>query len=193
MVQAASDSPALGILELSLIARGMVVADALLKRAEVDLFASRPVSSGKYLLFLRGTVAEVEESMLAGRQAAGNALVDTLELPWAHDQLWALLPDPVTAGGWETEPNAEAVAIVETSTVCASVHAADAAAKAAEVTIRDMRLAAGIAGKAFFTMSGALAEIEAGAEAARGVAGGRLLQLEIIAQPAPEILGRLIF
>ena len=46
--------PSLGILELSLIARGLVVADAMMKRAEVELLATRPVSGGKHLVVVAG-------------------------------------------------------------------------------------------------------------------------------------------
>jgi microcompartment protein CcmL/EutN len=185
-------APALGILELALVARGIVVADALLKKAVVELLRSRPVSGGKHLLLFRGEVAEVEESLAAGRAAAGAALIDELYLPAADDQLWPLLPEPVHAASWDGPgPLPESVAIVETATACAAVAAADAAVKAAEVTVRDLRLAIGISGKAFFTVTGTLSDFEAAAAAASATAGARLLGLEVIASPAPELLGRL--
>jgi microcompartment protein CcmL/EutN len=185
--------PALGILELGSIARGMVVADALLKRAPARLLMSRPVSSGKFLIMLRGDVAEVGESMTAAREAAGDALLDRLELPMADAQLWDLLPDPARPADWGADPEAEAVGVIETSTVCAAIGAADAAVKMAPVTLRDLQLAAGIGGKAFFTMTGALADVEAAAEAARAAADGRVVGSEIIAAPAPELRGALVF
>jgi len=184
--------PALGILELSLIARGLVVADAMMKRAEVALLASRPVSGGKHLVIVAGEVDVVGESMAAGRAAAAGALVDELFLPYLFDALWPLLGDPVHPAEWTGGP-VGAVAIVETETVCAAVAAADAAGKAALVAVRDMRLATGISGKAFFTMTGDLPDIEAAAAAARDAAASRLLLLEVIPSPAPELVGRLVF
>ena len=62
--------PALGVLELSSVARGVVTADAALKRAPSVLVSSRAVSGGKHLVIVEGGVAEVEESMAAGRAAA---------------------------------------------------------------------------------------------------------------------------
>ncbi len=56
-----------------------------------------------------------------------------------------------------------------------------------------MRLGEGIGGKAFFAMSGDLPQIEAARDAAVDVAGDRLLQVELIAQPAQEIHGRSLF
>ncbi|HLU65371.1 MAG TPA: BMC domain-containing protein [Kofleriaceae bacterium] len=184
--------PALGILEIELISRGLVVADALLKRAEVDVLASRPVSSGKHLVMLAGEVDVVGEAMAAGADAAGGALLDRLELPLLHGPLWDLLGEPVHPQSWDDGP-VGAVAVVETRTVCAAVGAADAAGKAAEVALRDMHLAVGIAGKAFFTLTGELHDVEAAVAAAREVAGARLLQIEVIPSPAPELVGRLIF
>jgi microcompartment protein CcmL/EutN len=184
--------PALGILELSLIARGLVVADAMMKRAEVSLLASRPVSGGKHLVMVGGEVDVVGEAMDAGRAAAGEAAVDDLFIPFLHEPLWSLLGEPVHPPEWVGGP-VGAVAIVETVSVCAAVEAADAAGKAALVALRDMRLATGISGKAFFSMTGDLPDIEAAAAAARDTAGSRLLLLEVIPAPAPELVGRLIF
>lgn len=206
----APDMPALGVLELSSIARGVVVADAAMKQAPSLLLMSRPVSSGKHLVMMRGPVAEVEESMRAARDRAGEHLVDSLELPYAHEQIWPVL-DTATAGSWRVPAEQvagsegtggdgaagagtdDSVAIVETATVCAAIEAADAAAKTAEIVVRDARLAVGIAGKSFFTMTGELYDIEAAADAAKAHAGDRLVQVEIIPAPAPELHGRLIF
>lgn len=188
-----SDLCALGILELGSIARGVVVADAAVKQAPSLLLMSRPVSGGKHLIMMRGQVAEVEESMKVAREVAASALLDWLELPYLHEQIWPFLDEPVVGRGWQDDLAAESVAIVETETVCAAVGAADVASKTVPVVLRDMRLAAGIAGKAFFTFTGELADVEAGAEAASGYAGDRVIGVEIIAAPASEIRGRLIF
>ncbi len=184
--------PALGILELEHIARGVRCADAMFKRTEIEMLASRPVSGGKHLIYLRGPVAEMEEAMAAGREVAADSLVDSLLLPYAHRQVWPVIPDARDARGWERDVIVSA-AIVETATICALVAAMDAACKVAAVEVRDVRLGMGIMGKAFFTMTGDLADIEAAAEAAQGAAGERMLALEVIAAPATEVLGQLIF
>ena len=48
-----------GFLELGAIARGIQTADALLKKAIVDIVFAQPVSSGKYLIGFTGEVEEV--------------------------------------------------------------------------------------------------------------------------------------
>ena len=184
-----ADSPALGVVELGSIARGVQVADSLVKRAPCTLLVSRPVSGGKHVVMFRGPVAEVEESMAAAIDRAGTRLIDSLELPLVADGVWPQL-HPALAGHvrssrWQAVAG-ESVAVVELATVCASIAAADASAKVAEVALREMRLAVGIAGKGFFTMSGELGDIESAAERSRVVAGDRLVELEIIAAPADE-------
>ena len=183
--------PALGVLEIATISRGVVVADAALKRAPAVLLSSRAVSGGKHLVMLEGGVAEVEEAMLAGVRAAGTTLLDRVELAAADDQVWPMLGAPVTPLDWDADPAAEAVAIIETRTVCAAIAAADAACKVAEVVVRDVRFAVDLAGKAYFTLTGSLDSIDAAADAARAAAGDRLIGAEVIAQPSPDLRGRL--
>jgi len=190
-------SPALGVLELEHVARGVLCADAVHKRTVIELLASRPVSGGKHLLYLRGEVAEMEEAMSIGVEIAGESLLDSLFLPMADLQLWPGIPDsknPDELGygeKWISDVILSA-AIVETSTICSLLAAMDAACKETEVTVRDMRLGIGIMGKAFFTMTGELCDIEAAADAARAAADQQLLALEVIPAPANEIIGQLI-
>jgi microcompartment protein CcmL/EutN len=183
--------PALGVLEIGSIARGVVVADAALKRAPAVLLSSRAVSGGKHLVMLEGGVAEVDEAMLAGKLAAGDLLLDRVQLAAADDQVWPMLGAPVTPLDWDGDRAAEAVAIIETRTVCAAIAAADAACKVADVVVRDVRFAVDLAGKAYFTLTGSLDAIEAAAGAAKDAAGDRLVGGEVIAQPSPDLRGRL--
>ncbi len=187
--------PALGVLEIGSIARGIVVADSALKRAPALLLHSRAISGGKHLVMLEGGVAEVEEAMIAGKLAAGQTLLDHVELPMADDQIWPMLGAPVAPADWTADPDAEAVAIIETRTVCAAIAAADAACKVADVIVRDVRFAIDLAGKAYFTLTGTLSAIEAAAIAATAAvqqgASDRLVGLEVIAQPSPDLRGRL--
>lgn len=182
-------TPALAILELSSIARGVITSDAIVKKAPVALMQSRPVSSGKHILVFGGEVASVEESLRAGREVAGAAIVDELYLPFADAQL-----APLLNGDAARAQIRDAVAIVETTTVCATVWAADAAAKAAEVTLLDVRLAVGIGGKAYFTMTGELFSVEASVEAARAaVSPDRIVATEIVPAPHDDLKKRLLF
>jgi microcompartment protein CcmL/EutN len=181
-------TPALGILELSSIARGVVVCDAMVKKAPVRVLQNHPISPGKHLVVITGGVAEVDEALQAGLARAGATLVDRLFLPQAHDQL-----APLLAGGRGAAP-IESAAIFETYSATATVLAADAAAKAAEVTLLEMRLGQGLGGKGYFTMTGILEAIEAAVAAGQGVIdAGLLVGVEVIPRPHEDLHARLIW
>ena len=54
---AARSGPALGLVEVGSIARGMVVMDAMVKRAPADVVDNWTASPGKYLVLVAGEVA----------------------------------------------------------------------------------------------------------------------------------------
>ncbi len=183
-----TSDPALGIVELQSIARGVIVADAMAKRAPIRILQSHPVSPGKHLVVVAGEVAEVEESMGAAVELAGASLIDRLFLPQAHEQLAPLLaghPRPAAIG---------AVGIIETATVVATVLAGDAAAKAARIDLLEMRLGQGIGGKGYLTLTGELHDVEAAMAAGIAAIAPALLVLsEIIPAPHEDLRTKLIF
>ena len=181
-------SDSLALLEVSSLARGVVVADAVAKRASVQLLFCEAVSPGKYLILFAGGVGEVDESQAAGAQAAGDALVDRLFLPQAHEQL---LP-AIRAGspGFPHEAAEESAGLIEVHSVAAALRSADAACKAAEVRLQRLHLARGIGGKAWFILRGQLESVEAAVLAATQAAGdGLLAGAEIIARPHGDLRG----
>ena len=89
---------ALALAELGSIARGHRVADAMLKRAPVNLVRADWVSPGKFLVLVDGGVAEVDEAYRVGLEVAGDRLLDRLFLPQAHLSLWPALAGEAKAG-----------------------------------------------------------------------------------------------
>ena len=179
---------ALALLEVASLARGVVVADAVAKRARVELLFCEPVSPGKYLILFAGGVAEVDESQAAGAHIAGESLVDRLFLPQAHEQL---LP-AIRAGsrGFVHDLPEQAAGMIELHSVAAALRCADAACKAAAVRLQLLHLARGIGGKAWFILRGELESVEASVLAATQAAGdGLLAGAEIIARPHGDLRG----
>ena len=79
----------------------------------------------------------------------------------------------------------ESVGIIETFSAAATVLAADAACKAAEITLIELRLGNGLGGKAYLTLSGEQFSVEAALSAGvDAIASGLLLRSELI--PAPH-------
>jgi len=76
--------PAIAALEFSEIPLGMVVTDAMLKRAPIGLYKSGSVSRGRYLTLIAGTTASVDESFREGVRAGGAGILDRIMLPQVH-------------------------------------------------------------------------------------------------------------
>jgi len=174
---------ALALIEVSSIARGVVVSDACLKKAAVTLLASRPISPGRYITLFWGSVAEVQESFDEGVRVSGDTLVDKLFLPGAHHSLL----EAITEVG--KLPAIGALGIVETFTVASTLLSADAACKAADARLLEVRLATGMGGKSYYMVTGELHDVEAATEAGAGqLSQSQLLRVEVIPRPAPDLV-----
>ena len=131
---------AIGILESNSIAKGIEAADAVLKAADTALLYAKPVCPGKYTILFYGDVAAVSASLDAGAAVIDAHLVDSVVIPRIHPQV-------IQAISLSTAPDGvNAVGVMEFFSVTAAVYAADAAAKAADVTLLDVRLGVGIGG-----------------------------------------------
>lgn len=159
-------SPALGFVELSSISRGLYLTDTVLKKADVKIIVSQPISSGKYVILYMGDVASVEESHLAALELADGTAVRDILIPSVHGQLVPFL-ETLWVQTTDSVPSAEAVGIVESNTLAGAILAADRALKTADVRLCRMRLGLGIGGKAYFVLSGAQHEVEASLAAAQ--------------------------
>jgi len=164
------DQPAIALLEFSSIAIGVRAGDAMVKRAPVKIAYAGTIHPGNFLILVAGDVACVEEAYQAGLEAGTRTLLDQLFLPAVHPEVvQALLGRRRTSSG-------EALGMVETRTVAATIGAADCGLKGAEVSLVEIRLADRIGGKGYCAFSGPLAEVEAAVE----VAVDRLTSPEVL-------------
>ena len=155
--------PALALLEFSSIATGVHAADAMVKRAPIGIIRAGTVQPGKYLVLIGGEVADVEESLSAGRDMAAGDAVDYVYLPQVHQAVVGAI------GGRRVPEPEDALGIIETTTVAASIHAADAGLKGADVRLLELRLADGLGGKGIVFFSGLVHDVEAAIEIGTGV------------------------
>ena len=169
---------AIGILESNSIAKGIEAADAVLKAADTALLYAKPVCPGKYTILFYGDVAAVSASLDAGAAVIDAHLVDSVVIPRIHPQV-------IQAISLSTAPDGvNAVGVMEFFSVTAAVYAADAAAKAADVTLLDVRLGVGIGGKSFAVLTGEVAAVE---EAVRcGMAAGEEKGLAVTSTVIPS-------
>ena len=174
--------PAIGLIELCSVARGLQVCDAMVKRAAVQIVRSTTTHPGKYMILIRGGVDEVHEALQAGRALAREALIDLLELPNPHEQLNTVL-DQVQ------HPQIQSIGIFECYSIASTIRGADAALKAAEISACKIQLADGLGGKGYFLFSGELFDVEAAMEfAIKAIGDGLLAAQEIIPRPHPDFV-----
>ena len=178
----------IGFLELNSIAKGVEAADIVLKTADVRLISAKAGCPGKYYLLFCGDVAAVRSSLEAGEQIGGDHVVDSCLIPRVHPQVvkainMANMPD-----------NLNAIGVMEFYSVTASVYGADAAVKAADVELVEVRLGTGIGGKSFVILTGEVAAVRESIEC--GVnspnAKGMVVSKVVIPNPHPELLDSLM-
>ena len=179
---------AIGILESNSIAKGIEAADAVLKAADTALLYAKPVCPAKYTILFYGDVAAVSASLDAGAAVIDAHLVDSVVIPRIHPQV-------IQAISLSTAPDGvNAVGVMEFFSVTAAVYAADAAAKAADVTLLDVRLGVGIGGKSFAVLTGEVAAVEEAVRCgmAAGEEKGLAVTSTVIPSPRKEIFDTLL-
>ncbi len=177
---------AIGLVEVASIGVGLKVEDAMLKAASVELLVARTICSGKYLIVVGGEVSAVRASVSAGVAVAEDALIEERVIPRVHPSVFPAIGLSVPL----TETVIEALGVVETFSASSAVEAADAAAKAAPVTLLRVHLAMAVGGKGFLLMTGDVAAVHASVEAAAAVAAadGMLVSKQVIPAPRRELL-----
>jgi len=178
----------IGLIELGSIAAGFQAADAMLKAADVELVLARTICSGKYMVLVRGDVAAVGAAVDAGLVAGDFAVIDSFVIPNLHESIF-----PAIAGTAKVEA-LEALGILEAFSVASLIEGADAAVKAANVQLIELRLAMALGGKAFASMTGSVAAVRAAGDArAQALAKkGQLVNKVVIPQPRSELLDEMI-
>lgn len=171
----------IGAMELSSIAVGYKVQDEMLKAADVELLIARTICSGKYLIVVSGPVSDVESAISAGARTGEEAVIDQLIIPSVSESVFAALGQSVVLSA----DVIDALGVVETFGGVSIIAAADAAAKAARITLFRIHVAMALGGKGFCLMTGQIADVEAGVRAAAAEAKKRGLLVTEVVIPRP--------
>ncbi len=179
---------AIGLIELSSVAAGLSVADAMLKAASVDLLINRTICSGKYIVLVGGDVAAVEASVSTGAATAGVYTIDTSVIPNIDSAVFPAITGNVVI------QSPEALGVIEAFSVAALIEGADAAVKASSVQLVEIRLAMALGGKAFARLTGDVASVEAAVEVGAGLIArrGLLVNKVVIPAPSPQLYSEVI-
>lgn len=178
----------IGLIELSSIAAGFAVTDAMLKASAVELMLARTICSGKYMVVVRGDVAAVQAAVDAGKAEGDFSVVDSFVIPNIHEQVFKAL------SGTNRNAPMEALGVVESFSVASLIEGADAAVKAANVELLEVRLAMAMGGKAFCTLTGNVAAVQSAVDAGADVVAskGLLVNRVVIPNPRPELMSEMI-
>jgi len=172
---------AVAVLELCSVARGIEVANCILWEAEIEMLFSEPVQPGKYVMLFTGSVEDLSSAMDRGSSLAGGDLVDQLLLQQVHEQVELGL-----RRRGNIEGQIDALGVVETTTVAAAVQAADAALKQATVDLLELRIANGLGGRSYFTLTGEVSDVRAAVTVAASVASERGMLARDVVIPRPH-------
>jgi microcompartment protein CcmL/EutN len=183
---------ALGMIETTGFVGMIEGADAGVKAADVAVVNYFVIGSGLATVVLRGSTAEVQSAVSAGKAAAGRiATVKTAHvIPSPHSLLFGTFslgsPSPADATG----PGAvgRALGFVETRGFAALIEGTDAGLKAAGVSLVDWkRIGGGLVTSLFRgDVSAVRAAVDAGASAAKRV--GELISVNVIPSAVEEII-----
>ena len=174
----------LGFMELSSIAGGVEITDAMLKSANVDLIFAKASCPGKYYICIAGFVSDVKRAIAEGELIGEGFIVSSVVLSKIHPQVikainMSAMPEKV-----------DAIGVMEFYSVTSSITAADRAVKAANVELIDVRLGTGIGGKGFVILTGDTSAVKNAVNAACSdqIDSGMLLNKVVIPKPRKELI-----
>jgi microcompartment protein CcmL/EutN len=174
----------IGFLELSSIAGGIEVCDAMLKAGRVDLIYAKASCPGKYYILINGLVSDVEKAITVGASMSQGFLVASVVLSKVHPQVIRAINCP----SMPEKPGG--LGVLEFYSVMNSIVAADVAVKSANVELVDLRLGTGIGGKSFVVFTGDTSSVKNAVNAALQSQkdSGLLVNWCALANPRRELL-----
>lgn len=183
-----SSKNAIGLLELTSVAKGIEATDLMLKASDVELLMSRPICSGKHIVLVRGDVAACASSLKAGEEAGRECVADSVLIPSLHEEVFPAISQATQVA------KVEALGVIEGFNVATLIEAADASVKSAEVHLLEIRMAMALGGKAFAVLTGSVAAVTAAVQTGKMALKekGLLTNYAIIPSPKKELIKELL-
>ena len=171
---------AIGMVEMTTVSTGYLAADEMAKAADVEILQAEVTCPGKFVILVTGELSAVRASVdrAAGRYA--DKVIDTFVLGNPHESIF-----PAIYGTAQPE-KIDALGILETYDVAALIMAA----KTAVVELIELRLAKGMCGKSYMTLTGSVSAVQAAIDRAKAEAGdkGMFLDSAVIARPSDKLM-----
>jgi len=181
----ASEINSIGLIELSSVATGFAAEDLMLKAGSVKLLLARSICSGKFLIVVSGSVADVQAALAAGATDAGASLIERRQIARVHPSVLQAISQTVDI----PPEQLRSIGVVETFSAASIIDVADAAVKSAAVTLMRVHLAMALGGKGFVVMAGDVSSVQAAVSAGSRAAAddGMLVGRAVIPNPSPEL------
>ncbi|MBE7013208.1 MAG: BMC domain-containing protein [Ruminococcaceae bacterium] len=179
---------AIGMIEYTTVSTGISAADTLVKTADVEIIEAQVVCPGKYIVIISGELSAIKASVDAAKNLNGEKLIDSFVLGNVHEGVFPAIYATVDVD------NPRALGVIETFSGASAIVAADAAAKTADVTLVELRIARGMCGKSYMLFTGEVAAVTAAVESAKAAAGdkGMLLDYSITPNPDPKLWEKIL-
>jgi len=174
---------AIAIIEFTTVSAGIKAADTMAKTADIEIVEAGAVCPGKYMIVISGLLSSVNASIEAAKSTNEERYISGFILGNPHE---SLLPAFYSTTNVE---KLHAIGVFETFDAASAVFAADEAVKTAHVDLIEIRLAKGMCGKSFVTLTGKIADVEAAITRAKTSAAqnGMLLDSCVIANPDKKL------
>jgi microcompartment protein CcmL/EutN len=174
---------AIGFIEFKSIPIGIESTDQMLKSGNVELISATPLCPGKFVTLISGDVGAVRSSVKNGEHVGGIYVLESHVIPNIHQ---AVLPALV--GASEVD-EIKSLGMIETINAISSIVVADAAVKAANIQLIEVRLARGLGGKAFVILTGEVSSVKTAVKAAEAAMKdyGVITSTSVIASPHKDI------
>ncbi|MFT5733468.1 MAG: microcompartment protein CcmL/EutN [Planctomycetota bacterium] len=187
-IGSATIQPAIAMLETQSVAAGIEMTDAILWESDIELLFATHVQPGKYVVLFTGSIEDLRSALRRGAEVARGDLVDQLLIPQVDPRVCVALRRRDEAAAFP-DGEMDAVGVIETTTVSSCIAAADIALKEAHVELLELRIANGLGGKSYVSMTGEVSDVrssvQAGARSAESSA--RLARHVVIAKPHPDL------
>lgn len=172
---------AIGGIEISSIAQGYGVADAMLKAADVELLTNQTLCPGKLMLLIGGSNSSVQSALEAGIRQGDSFISDKVIIGNIHADVLRVLKRSAKP------KEGAAIGIVEAYTAVGAIEAADIMVKGSSVVLNKINTLIGIGGKGIVTVSGDVAAVTMAVDMAHHHLMSRNIMVNQIVIPNPNL------
>ena len=178
------------MIEFKSVAAGMTATDIMVKTSEVDIVEAQTVCPGKYIAIITGDLSAVKASVDTAMDMGGENGVDSFVLGNPDESIFPAILGTTNV----TADDVNALGVIETFDAAQIIVAADNAVKTSDVRLIEIRLARGMCGKSYVTLTGEVAAVKAAVDRAKEVVSrsGMLLDTTVIARPDRKFINKIL-